>query len=76
MLIAIMMLAYSLPICLAVGFYFGRKSNDKVEDKPAKMPIFARNKKEVKRETEDQKRQRILAENIENFGTEIPQQEV
>lgn len=76
MLIAIMMLAYSLPICLAVGFYFGRRSKGAVETKPVNLPKFTHKKHKVTAETEAQRMQRIFAENIENFGTELPQQEV
>jgi len=76
MLIAIMMLAYSLPLCLAVGFYFGRKTRDTAENKQPLSVKFARNKNAPKKESDEQRRQRVLAENIENFGTDVPQQEV
>lgn len=76
MLIAIMMLAYSMPICLAVGFYFGSKTRDTKGSKQPLMAKFTRNKNKPKEETEEQKRQRVLALNIENFGTDVPQMEV
>lgn len=76
MIVAIVAMSFLLPVmCLAffvAGFNLGRKKDvEKVEiaDVFPSLP-------KAYRETEAERKARLLAQNIENFGTPVPQQEV
>lgn len=72
----IILLAYGLPLCMAIGFFIGYRVANKEETiQKTDFKINLTTKKKIK-ETAEQKAQRIFNENIENFGTAIPQQEV
>ena len=71
-----------MPVVFCTGFYYGfstaesvltqRKAN--VENIPAVKAI--KGLKHSHTETDAERMRRILAENVENFGTNIPQKEV
>lgn len=73
----IIILAYGLPVSLVIGFYFGFKIASQSNEKSAlKVPKIVYNTNIKGPETDEERRQRIYNENIENFGTAVPQQEV
>lgn len=73
----IIILAYGLPISLVIGFYFGFKiASQHNENNALKVPKTVYNANIKEPETDEERKQRIYNENIENFGTEVPQQEV
>lgn len=75
MTIALIIMAYSLPIIAFFAFYIGFKVGKGINtNKDIIMPKIAKNK--AMNETKEERLQRILAENIENFGTNTPQKEV
>ena len=75
MTIALIIMAYSLPVIAFFAFYIGFKVGKSVNNnKDIALPKIAKNK--ALNETETQRVERIIAENIENFGTNIPQKEV
>ncbi len=73
----IVLLAYGMPLCMFIGFFIGYKTanyqNREVQNNGFKFGLH--NGRKIK-ETSEQKAQRIFNENIENFGTAVPQQEV
>lgn len=73
----IIILAYGLPVSLVIGFYFGFKiASQSNENNALKVPKIVYNTNIKEPETDEERRQRIYNENIENFGTAVPQQEV
>ena len=75
MTIALIIMAYSLPVIAFFAFYLGFKVGKGVNtNKDIMLPKIAKNK--AVSETKEERMQRILAENIENFGTNTPQKEV
>ena len=75
MTIALIIMAYSLPVIAFFAFYIGFKVGKSVNNnKDIALPKIAKNK--AMSETKEERLQRILAENIENFGTNTPQKEV
>ena len=56
------------------GFFLGFKTGKSICEK-GDIEIIKPNFK-VAKETDEQRKMRILAENIENYGTDIPQKEV
>lgn len=75
MTIACICIAYTVPIVAFFAFYLGFKVGKGINtNKDIIMPKIAKNK--AMSETKEERLQRILAENIENFGTNTPQKEV
>ena len=73
----IIILAYGLPVMLAVGFCFGFKvasRNDIKQPLNSIIPPVRKGKKLI--ESKAQRMQRIYEQNIENYGTDVPQEEV
>ena len=87
--IAFIIMAFCLPAMFCAGFYFGFNtaedvfynqsvSKDNIPGNELAEAIKKGPKHFVpkKRETDEERLQRITAENIENYGTGIPQKEV
>ena len=71
------------PVLFCGGFYYGFTTARNVfvhhtvttENIPT-ANLFASVKEKIHRETDEERLSRILAENVENYGTDIPQKEV
>lgn len=75
MTIAWICITYTVPIVAFFAFYLGFKVGKGINtNKDIIMPKIAKNK--ALNETETQRVERIIAQNIENYGTNIPQKEV
>lgn len=75
MTIALIIMAYSLPVVAFFAFYLGFKVGKSVNNnKDIALPKIAKPK--AVSETETQRVERIIAQNIENYGTNTPQKEV
>ena len=84
---ALIVLVLLTPTFFCAGFYFGYNIAEEVltkqmvnKDKIPGAMMFEGAKQAVKekmhKETEEERLARILAENVENFGTNVPQKEV
>lgn len=81
--IGLIVLALLAPTFFCAGFYFGFNTAEGVftqkavstENIPGKK-IVDKVKDNLHTETEQERLSRILAENVENFGTNVPQKEV
>ena len=84
LIIAFCAMGFMLPAMFCAGFYYGFNTAEGVFTQQAvareNIPGYAavEKVKEAFRppETAEQRKQRIMGENIENYGTSIPQQEV
>lgn len=88
LIIAFCAMGFMLPTLFCAGFYYGFKTAEDVfcSQTVTKENIPGRETAETVKEavavkfrpaeTDAQRQARILAENVENFGTDIPQQEV
>lgn len=85
--IAQLVLVLLTPTFFCAGFYFGYNTAEDVlvkqmveKDKVPGYTVYESAKQTVKakthKETEEERLARILAENVENFGTNVPQKEV
>lgn len=81
--IAQLVLVLLTPTFFCAGYYFGFTTAEDVFTKQTvsaeKIPgakIFESVKAKTHKETEEERLARILAENVENFGTNVPQKEV
>ena len=83
LIIAFCAMGFMLPTLFCAGFYYGFKTAEDVfcsqtvtkENIPGKN-IADKVKDTLHTETEQERLRRILAENVENFGTNVPQKEV
>ena len=85
--LAQLVLVILTPTFFCAGFYFGYNTAENVymnqgvstENIPGKK-LFDSTKQAVKtrthKETDEERLARILAENVENYGTNVPQKEV
>ena len=79
---AFVAMGFMLPVLFCAGFYYGfctaegvfTQQTVKTENIPGKFS--AGKPAPVPPETREERLARILAENVENFGTDIPQKEV
>lgn len=67
-------LCFCIPISFLTGFYIGFKLSKSIFTVKDIVPVT--NIKTENFESEQERIQRILTENVENFGTDIPQKEV
>ncbi len=67
-------LCFCIPFSFLTGFYIGFKLAKDIFT--VKDIVPASNTKIENFESEQERIQRILTENVENFGTDIPQKEV
>ncbi len=85
--IAQLVLVLLTPTFFCAGFYFGYNTAEDVltkqlvnRDKIPAVQLFEHTKqlvmKKTHKETDEERLARILAENVENFGTNVPQKEV
>ena len=85
--IAQLVLVLLTPTFFCAGFYFGYNTAEDVltkqmveKDKVPGYTMYESTKHTVQakmhKETEEERLARILAENVENFGTNVPQKEV
>lgn len=68
------LISFAVLIMAFSGFVIGFKTGKNIactNDIPLTFPTVSASK-----ETDEQRRTRILTENIENYGTDIPQKEV
>lgn len=81
---ALILIAYCLPIMFLFGFYYGVKMAKSVylekdvnlrEIPLGKAILRAETALEKKQETKEEINARILNDNIENYGTNIPQKD-
>ena len=83
LVVGLIITACMIPAFFCAGFYFGFNTAEgvftqqtvSVENIPGKK-IADKVKDKLHTETEEERLARILAENVENFGTNIPQKEV
>ena len=81
--IGLIVLALLAPTFFCAGFYFGFNTAEgvftqqavSVENIPGSK-IVDKVKDNLHKETEEERLARLLAENVENFGTNVPQKEV
>jgi hypothetical protein len=81
--IGLIVLALLAPTFFCAGFYFGFNTAEgvfcqqavSVENIPGSK-IVDKVKDSLHKETEEERLARLLAENVENFGTNVPQKEV
>ncbi len=74
MTIIFIFLCFCIPISFLTGFYIGFKLSKNIFTVKDIAPIL--NAKSENFESTQERIQRILTENVENFGTDIPQKEV
>lgn len=83
LVVGLIITACMIPAFFCAGFYYGFNTAEGVftqqavtkENIPGKN-IVSKVKDTLHQETEQERLARILAENVENFGTNIPQKEV
>ncbi len=83
LIIAFCAMGFMLPAMFCAGFYYGFNTAEGVFTQQAvareNIPGYAaveKVKETFHRETDAERKRRIISENIENYGTSIPQQEV
>lgn len=75
--ILIIILAIIIPVAAIIAFKAGYNIGRAIRhDEPAKQAPLFMPKSPQRRETDEERKQRILLENIENYGTKKPQREV
>lgn len=83
LVVGLIITACMIPAFFCAGFYYGFNTAEgvftqqavSVENIPGSK-IVDKVKDNLHTETEQERLQRILAENVENFGTNVPQKEV
>lgn len=83
LVVGLIITACMIPAFFCAGFYYGFNTAEGVftqqsvttENIPGKI-IADKVKDTLHTETEQERLRRILAENVENFGTNVPQKEV